>query len=123
MCLLFGGKSGRVQVEDFAQQHLQLFKSSIVVEWAIKNRHLNELPSLAHDPNPTATIITSLVRMRIRHSFKPNREPHLRWTAPDDTAKILDTIIESYLNFLNETYKDVSDSTAALIVNAKYFER
>jgi capsular exopolysaccharide synthesis family protein len=107
--------------EDYVSTHLALIKSRVVVEKAVKKRNLQDLPSFAGKGNPTGTIIASLSATRDLKDSGATNIMYVTFKGPDaeDCQTVIDAVIESYKDFLDETYHNVSDDTVKLITQAR----
>ena len=119
-----GNGDPRVTVmDDYLTTHITLLKSPIVAERAVKKRDLQMLPSLAGSDNPAAVIASSLGVARDKEGGSAGGSNVInmtyRGTSPDDCKTILGAIIESYKDFLDETYRNFSDDTLELITRGR----
>jgi capsular exopolysaccharide synthesis family protein len=110
-----GGDPMQPYQEDFVSAHIALLKSPKIVQKAVEKRNLARLRTFEGQGNPTSAVIASLSvtsnnRTIIELSY---RGPH-----PEETAEILDALIESYKDFLVDAYHTVSQDTANLIIKA-----
>jgi capsular exopolysaccharide synthesis family protein len=108
--------------EDYVSTHLVLIRSVLIVEKAVKKRDLGSLPSFANKGDPTPTIIASLVAARdSKDASTPTNIIVLsyRGVTAEDCPVVLNAIIESYRDFLDETYRNVNDNTLELIDRAR----
>jgi polysaccharide biosynthesis transport protein len=121
----FAGGSGdpRVSyVEDYLATHLVLIKSPLIVERAVKKRDLQSLKSFDGMGDPTGAILGTLIVARDKESGTgPSNILNLSFRGPgaEDCAKVLSAVIESYQEFLDVTYRNVSDQTLDLITKAR----
>ncbi len=110
-----GGDPRLSYVEDYVSSHLVVIRSSVIVERAIKKRNLQNLRSFAGQGDPTGAILASLVAARDGKDSTsgPNNIINLSYRGPvaDECPMVLNAVIESYQNFLNEAYHNVSDET------------
>lgn len=106
--------------EDYLSTHLVLIKSPIIVQKAVEKYHLRELKSFQATGDPTGVILSSLTPVRDTTTPNSNNILNLSYsgTDPEDTAVVLKAVIESYKDFLDEAYKNVSDETLAQITRA-----
>lgn len=108
--------------EDYVATHLILIRSPLVVGKAVKDKKLGTLKSFERMGDPTGAIIGGLVAGRDsgKESSSPNNIINLTYkgSQPEDTGLVLAAIIASYKEFLDETYRGVSDHTLKLIGDA-----
>jgi capsular exopolysaccharide synthesis family protein len=112
--------------EDYVSTHLVLIRSPLVVQRAVQKRDLGSLRSFAGHGDPVGAVRAGLAATRDLPKDKdagamPNNIINLSFRCGDaeDTATILATVIESYREFLDETYRNVSDNTLELIIKAR----
>jgi polysaccharide biosynthesis transport protein len=110
--------------EDYLSTHLILIRSPLVVERAVQKRDLGSLRSYAARGNPSAEIMASLSANRDSKDSSgsgPNNIINLSFRAPvaEDCSTVLSAVVESYQDFLDVTYKNVSDDTLSLIEKAR----
>jgi polysaccharide biosynthesis transport protein len=106
--------------EDYVATHLVVVKSPLIVQRAVQKFNLAGLPSFQGQGDPTGTILLNIVTTRDTTASTANNIINLsyRGTVPQDTARVLQAVITSYKEFLDETYKNVSDDTLKQISRA-----
>lgn len=108
--------------ENTLSTHIFVLGSPLVVEKAVKEHRLASLSSLQGVRNPTATIVSGLniTRGGSRKARHPNIID-LIYEGPDpqDCVTVLNAILQSYQDFLGNTYQDFSKETVRLISQAK----
>lgn len=118
-----GGGDPRLGVyDDYVSTHLVLIRSPFVLERAVRKRSLAALRSF-QNTEPVGAIQGGLVATRDRD---PNGPPtgnniillSFRGPDPGDAEVVLNAIVDSYRDFLDETYRNVSDNTLDLITRA-----
>jgi succinoglycan biosynthesis transport protein ExoP len=119
-----GGDPRLTFVEDYLSTHLVLIKSPLIVERAVQKRELGSLPSYAGRGDPSGEIMASLTALRDKDasgSGGPNNIINLAFRAPmaEDCGTVLNAIVESYQDFLDVSYRSVSDDTLGLITRAR----
>jgi capsular exopolysaccharide synthesis family protein len=115
-----GGDPRLAVYEDYVSTHLILIKSPIVVQRAVDKRNLGQLPSFAHG-DPAGAIRAGLIASRDKDTpGQANNIINLTFQcgAPADAEAVLRAVIESYHDFLDETYKTVSDTALQQINRA-----
>jgi capsular exopolysaccharide synthesis family protein len=108
--------------EDYLSTHVTLIKSQLIVDRAVQKEHLQGLSSLAEEGNATNSIIKWLSVARDRESGGTNNNIlnlSFRSSQSDECSRVLNAVINSYKDFLDETYKNVSDETVKLITQAR----
>jgi capsular exopolysaccharide synthesis family protein len=113
-----GGDPRLTFMEDYLATHLILLRSPLIAERAVKKRDLRSLPSFARSGDPAGAILASLVVSREKDAnAAPNNVINLTYRGPvaEDCGTVLAAIIDSYKDFLDETYRNVSDDTLELI--------
>jgi capsular exopolysaccharide synthesis family protein len=118
-----GGDPRLTVFEDFVSTHLELLTSPVIVERAVKKRNLGALPSLAGG-DPGGVIRAGLQAFRTPPkdaSTPPNNIINLSYRGGDsaDAEEVLQAVIDSYRDFLDETYQNVSTTTLKLITKAR----
>ena len=118
-----GGDPRVSYVEDYLATHLRLIASPGSLSNAlVKKRDLQSLKSFESMGDPTGAIIGSLVVSRDKESGGgPSNILNLSFRGPgaEDCAKVVSAVIESYQEFLDVTYRNVSDQTLDLITKAR----
>jgi capsular exopolysaccharide synthesis family protein len=120
-----GGDPRLTVIEDYVSTHLVLVRSPLVIERAVKKRQLGGLRSFAGQ-DPVAAIRAGLAADREKPkdagpSAVPNNNIiNLTFAGPDpgDAEAVLNAVVDSYRDFLDETYRNVSDNTLDLITRA-----
>jgi succinoglycan biosynthesis transport protein ExoP len=112
----------QLAIEDYVATHQTLIKSPLIVERAVQKRDLAALESLRDKEELTDEILRSLSVTRNR-SAGVNASNVLdlsyRGTNAADSAVVLSAVIDSYKEFLDETYRNISDDTLKLIAKAR----
>jgi succinoglycan biosynthesis transport protein ExoP len=109
-------------IEDYVATHQTLIRSPLVVERAIKKRDLQALKCFAGQQDDlTDVIIASLGVNRSKTSSGSNNVLTLSFqaTEPEDCATVLNAVIASYKDFLDETYRNTSEDAVQLITEAR----
>ncbi len=114
---LNGGQS--LAYDDYASSHAALLHSPLIVERAVKEHDLQQLPSLAGQGDPAGLINSNLsVGVAQNGSANPILNLSYRGAAPEDCRAVLNAVIHSYEKFLSETYQNVNKESAELIKKA-----
>ncbi len=116
------GGDRRVNYEDELSNHMLVICSPLIVEQAVAKYDLASLPSLRSEPAPISTIIEGLKAERGGDREAPDPNVFvLAYEGLDakDCQTVLTTIIQSYQDFLGETYQDFSMEMMKLIGDAK----
>jgi capsular exopolysaccharide synthesis family protein len=111
-----------VAMEDYVATHKELVRSPLIVGRAVKKHNLQDLPSLAGlKEDPVETIRASLTATRNRSASGNSNILDLayRCKSREDAGKVLDAVIETYKDFLDETYRNMSDESLKLITQAR----
>jgi capsular exopolysaccharide synthesis family protein len=117
-----GGDPRLSFVEDYLATHMVVIKSPIIVERAVKKRDLQALPSFEATGDPTGVIVGGLTVSRDKEGTGgPSNIINLsfRSSGAEDCGKVLSAVIESYQEFLDITYRNMSDQTLDLITKAR----
>jgi capsular exopolysaccharide synthesis family protein len=110
-------------MDDYVATHLIVIRSPTIITQAVQKRNLGALRSL-QGGNPVAAIQNGLVAGRDSNNGGPttagNNVINLTFHASDpaDAEAVLTAVIESYKDFLEETYKNTSDKTFEVINEA-----
>jgi succinoglycan biosynthesis transport protein ExoP len=114
---------GRMAVmEDYLATHTTIIRSPEVVKRAAKFLPPEGLKSVAGRQDPTGAIGNALT---VTREMKENNNPTNililtgRSTDPEDSLKMVDAVIKGYKEFLDETFRTVSDQTLDLITQAR----
>ncbi len=116
------GSEQTVNYEDQLATHMTLICSPAVVSRAVAKHQLGALPSLRGSKNPVGAIISGLTAKPAgdRRVMDPNVMIRTyEGTDPQDCQRILSAVVESYQEYLGETYQDFSKKVLALITQAK----
>jgi capsular exopolysaccharide synthesis family protein len=110
--------------EDYASTHMVLIRSPLVVQKAVRKRNLASLKSFEGHGDPTGIILAGLSASRDTPkdtTAAPNNIINLSYKGGDsgDAGTVLAAVIDSYRDFLDETYRNVSDNTLSEITNAR----
>jgi capsular exopolysaccharide synthesis family protein len=111
--------------EDYVSTHLVLIRSPLVVARAVKKRNLAALHCFeGRGGDPGGAIMQGLSAGRDASkdsNATPSNIINLGFRGRDgsDTSTILAAVIDSYRDFLDETYRNVSDNTLELITHAR----
>ena len=110
-----------LSIEDFVATHKTLIESPTIIDGAIQRRNLASLECFAGKEELTELIQRSLIVTRNRSSGTNNNVLDLsfRTTKPAESAVVLNAIIESYKDYLDLTYRNISDDTLKLITQAR----
>ena len=99
-------------VEDYMSTHQTLLKSALIIQKAIDKHNLASLKSFAGKPDDLMeTVIKTLTVSRIRGQSGNNNvlDVACRTKDPGESAQVLEAVIESYRDFVDENYKDQSE--------------
>jgi polysaccharide biosynthesis transport protein len=111
-----------IPVEDYVATHQVLIKSPLIIERAIQKRSLGSIRSIAATGDDTTeAIIKALTVTRNKTSTGNSNvlELSFRGGVAGECAAVLNAVIESYKDFLDETYRNMSDDTLALVTRAR----
>ena len=111
--------------EDLLSTHMQIVQSKQIVSAALEKYGYDKLPSIV-DNLDTDEDATDFVIDRLdvtRGGIGQAKGAHVlnvsfRHTSPEESQQIVQAIVESYRNFLNEKFQDVSKEAAVLIKQA-----
>ena len=124
-----GSQSERDRMrEDLLSTHLEIFQSRRIVIHAIEKHQLELLPSIVKEReqeeyfDPVEYILEELEV--VKGGEGRGKDAHvlcatLRNPSPKDCATILGALVESYQDFLGETFRDTSSEAVELIAQAK----
>jgi capsular exopolysaccharide synthesis family protein len=116
-------------MDDYVSTHLIVIRSPTIISKAVAKRNLGSLKSL-QGGNPAGIIQNGLVASREANKESgaggggggggTNNIINLSYSGSDpaDTETILNAVIESYKDFLDETYQNTSEATVTLIRSA-----
>jgi capsular exopolysaccharide synthesis family protein len=108
--------------EDYVSTHLVLIRSPLVIQKAVKKRNLAALPCFeSQDPAGALLAGLSAGRDLAKDGSAPNNIINLGFRGRNsaDTGTVLAAVIDSYRDFLDETYRNVSENTLELITRAR----
>lgn len=114
------GGNNLLEFNDQLATHQAIIKSSVLVERAVKNRALHNLASYAGGGDPTGAIIGSTTTSRATAGVSSQEILHLSFRGPNaqDAATVLNAIVETYKEFLQETYQTISEDTVSQLTQA-----
>lgn len=117
-----GAGAGPTAVEDYVATQQAILGSPIVVARAVEKSNLAALTSFADEEN-VADAISKALQVK-RNKATGGRGDNvlilkLRARDPEEAARTLDAIIESYKEFLDQTYRSSTESTVKLIAQAR----
>jgi capsular exopolysaccharide synthesis family protein len=114
------GSDASSYYDDYISTHLVLIKSPLIVGRAVKKHDLGALPSFAGQADPVPAIIASLKATRDNKETSGTNIVNLSYSGPvaEDCPAVLSAVIDCYKDFLDETYRSVSDNTLELITKA-----
>jgi capsular exopolysaccharide synthesis family protein len=118
---LTGIESRRSGYDDYLNTHKTLIKSPVIVQKAIEKGKLQALESMKDQDDPVGFVIGGLIVKRdTEGSSQGNRilKVAFRGPVPEDCGPIVNAVIDSYKDFLDTTYRNVSDETVKLIAEA-----
>lgn len=112
-------------VEDFMSTHMVLLKSPYILSRAVEKENLNLLKTFAGSIDPVGQIQAGLIVSR--ESAKENSTGErnniitiaFRGPVSEDCNKVIDAVVEAYKEFLNLTYRNVSDDTIKFFQKAR----
>lgn len=120
---LSGSPDGRQAfMEDYLATHAELIRSPEIVGRAARSPELKDLQSFPNEGDVTYQIVNGLTASRGRDpTGGVNNILVLAFKGPlaEECPKILDAVVAKYQDFLNDTYKDVSERTLDLIKQAR----
>ncbi|QDU64457.1 Tyrosine-protein kinase YwqD [Planctomycetes bacterium Pan216] len=113
--------------EDYVETHQVLIESPLIVERAIRtNPEILQLESAkpsSEDEDAVDVIIEEIDVKRTtgRLSSSPDNVLEVSFSGklPEESRLILAAVIDSYRDFLDETYKNITDETATLMTQAR----
>jgi polysaccharide biosynthesis transport protein len=110
-----------LSIEDYVATHKTLLESPTIIEGAIERRKLASLASLDGKEDLSEFMQKSLIVTRNRTAGTNNNVLDLSFRATDaaEATVILNAIIESYKDYLDVTYRNISDDTVKLITQAR----
>lgn len=118
-----GGNVHLSHFEDYVSTHRILVRSPLIVERAIEKYHLEKLVSLADEEDLVDALIE---RLSVRRSTKDSSSKQnsilslaFRGNVADECGVVVNAVVNSYKEFLDETYRNMSDDTLKLITDAR----
>ena len=115
-------------IEDYVGTHKTLIESPTIINGAIQKRNLAKLECFTDKEDLTELIQKSLtVRRNLTGNAAGANSPNnnhvldlaFRTTNPVEATAVLDAIIESYKDYLEETYRVIGDDMLKLITQAR----
>jgi polysaccharide biosynthesis transport protein len=106
--------------EDYMASHVIVLKSPRIIARAIQKKDLTTLKTFEGSTDHISLILNGLVVSRdIKEGANNIAFLTFRGPVPEDCGKILAAIIDSYQEFLDQSYRSVSDLTHEQIVKAR----
>jgi capsular exopolysaccharide synthesis family protein len=113
-----GDPHGTVR-EDYISTHLVLICSPVIVERAVKKHDLHDLPSFA-DRDAVSGILGALTATRDSKDTPTNiMTLTFRGPVAEDCPVVLAAVVESYKEFFNAAYQNISDESLQQINKAR----
>jgi capsular exopolysaccharide synthesis family protein len=113
-------RQGTATYDDYIAAQAAVIRSELIVGRAVEKAGLGRLQSFAGQGNPTAAIIGSLVASRDAKDGGGNvLDLSYKGPVSDECGVILMAVIRSYEDFLDDTYRNVSNEAADLIKKAE----
>jgi capsular exopolysaccharide synthesis family protein len=118
-----GNDPRMTMVDDYMPAQLALLRSPLILERAVKKRDLAACRTFETVADPTGAILAGLGVSRDTKETGgvPNNIVLLSYRGPvaDDTGKVLSAVVDSYQEWLDITYRNVSDQTVKEITTAR----
>ena len=107
--------------DDVLATQIMIIQSPLVVKRAVEDHGLSQLASFRGLGDPTWMITSGLSVAKGSRAAREANVLTVSYTGSDprDCSKVLAAVINSYRDFLNETYRNVSAETIGLISTAK----
>jgi polysaccharide biosynthesis transport protein len=110
--------------EDYIATHRIIMQSPVVVQGAIKLGQLDTLKCLAtRTEDLNTTIVKKLTVSRVSRDVAENPNSVLQvafqGTVPSECGEVVNAILSSYKQFLDDTYQRMSDDSVKLITEAR----
>ena len=117
--MVTGQHISRSQIEDYTSTHRVLVKSPVIVERAIGRADLGSLQSLQDAEDLTTEIRERLTVSRVSREADSVLQLSFRGAYADECAVVVNAILESFQQFLAETYDEMNQDTVGLITQAR----
>ncbi len=123
MLPIFGTNPGAAFMEDYLATHVQLIQSPLIIEKSVKKFELHTLKSF-ENREPVGAIAAGLFVARDNPkdgSSGPSNILNMSFKGPvsDDCPRVLNALIETYREFLDQAYLSANDQTLNLITQAR----
>jgi capsular exopolysaccharide synthesis family protein len=109
-------------VDDYVATHQTLLHSPLLVEKAVRKHGLTDLASLAEEKDVTETILQGLTVLRNKApGGNTDNVLNLYYYGPNarECPVVLDALIDSFKNHLDETYRTLAGESLRLITQAR----
>jgi succinoglycan biosynthesis transport protein ExoP len=119
---LSGVDTKNLAMEDYVATHQTLLRSPIIIEKAIQKRNLAALESVQGQEDLTEFLIKALTVSRNRTAGINSSnvlDLAFRGKKASECVTILNAVMESYKDFLDETYRSTSEDTLKLVTEAR----
>jgi capsular exopolysaccharide synthesis family protein len=118
------GSAGASYAEDYLSTHVEVLKSPEIIARAVQKRELHALKSFENRGDPVGIIAATLAVERDKPrdtSSGPSNIINLSYRGPvsDDCPRVLNAIIDTYRDILDEYYQKTSDLTLKYITDAR----
>lgn len=118
-----GSRMSYSAYEDYLATHMVLIRSPVIVGRAVKKHNLGSLKSFEGQGDPTGAIIGSITAARDQKDaygmYNNILNISYKGIVPEDCGTILNAVVDSYKDFLEETYRNVSEDAVQLITKAQ----
>ncbi|MFO0940324.1 MAG: polysaccharide biosynthesis tyrosine autokinase [Pirellulales bacterium] len=111
--------------QDLLATHMTLIQSPLIVNQALTNSMLSDLPSLVDQAGDRPTMRYVVDNLYISRGGKGNaKNSHtlsvaFRHTNPEDAEKVVNAVVAQYQQFVAEKFKDINKEAVSLISTAR----
>jgi polysaccharide biosynthesis transport protein len=107
--------------DDYTATHAALLRTPLILERAVKKCDLGSLKTFENVGEPAALLAAGLTVGRDTKDARPSNIIVLIYRGPvaEDCGKVLAAVLLSYQEFLDTTYRNISDETLKLIKGAR----
>ncbi|HVA49236.1 MAG TPA: polysaccharide biosynthesis tyrosine autokinase [Pirellulales bacterium] len=119
-----GNQAQMSEFEDYVATHRLLIQSPLIIERAVKEDRLQSLQTFGQEKGDVAgSIIRMLKAEQISNDKGVNASNVLqlvfRGPVAEECGVVINAVLNSYQQFLDETYRDASEDTVKLITQAR----
>jgi succinoglycan biosynthesis transport protein ExoP len=120
---LTGVDMRHMPVEDYVSTHQTIIQSPLIIERAIRTHGLDAFQTFAGEEDPVIDLIKKKLKVSRERGIGQFGTNVLSMAfdakVPEEASQVLIAILESYSTFLEDTYRNMTDETLKLVLEAR----